>query len=137
MENGTQRQSDAVFPASENFLEAQILEMSSRNFSGNHSPIFEEEEDLHFRDIMPIHAQSDESESEIGSENPAVCANQIPVDQHFANQIPDESNLQNVQAGNFFLANQMGNQGQIGQIWPESQTGCHNQGEGGPTSLRK
>jgi hypothetical protein len=81
---------------------------------------------------MPIHAQSDESESEIGSENPAVCANQIPVDQHFANQIPDESNLQNVQTGNFFLASQMGNQGQIGQIWPESQTGCHNQGEGAP-----
>jgi hypothetical protein len=119
------------FSASENYFD-DIDSSSEASFYEARTPVFEEMEDLHWRDIMPIHAQSQESQSEISSEIPAVQENQFAVDSEFGNHDPVDRNLQNVQTGNFFLANQTGSQGQIGQIWPQSPTGSFNLGEGGP-----
>ena len=67
MENGTQRQSGAGSPAPEtNFDDVDTF--SEASFYSCLSPRaqnFEELEDLHFRHIMPIHAQSEDSISEI------------------------------------------------------------------------
>ena len=97
MENGAQRLSDAGFPAPENVL-GDIKFFSEPSFDSGGSPstpaIFEELEDLHFRDLMPIHAQSEDaiSEIEVQAQEPEVSFdNQTRLFENLQ-QIMDHSN---------------------------------------------
>ena len=68
-ENGRRGSSGAGSPAPEKILEAESDAESPRNFNEGWTPIFEEQEDLHFRFIMPVHVIDVDNRSEAQSQS--------------------------------------------------------------------